>query len=74
MSAKEDQNETIKRSKYDPIINEFLESGLEVAKLNINLDPHYLRTRLIKRIKVRGLSSKIHVFVRSKIPHLEKID
>ena len=62
-----------KGSKYDRIIDMFLESGHELVKVEVpDKDANYLRTQLKKRIDARDLESQIEVSVVNNIAYLEK--
>ncbi|MCK4702001.1 hypothetical protein KAT55_01450 [Candidatus Bathyarchaeota archaeon] len=62
-----------KGSKYDPIIDSFLESEHNLVKVEVaDKDANYLRTQLKKRIDARDLQSKIEVSVVNNIAYLEK--
>jgi len=62
-----------KGSKYDPIIDSFLESEHDLVKVEVaDKDANYLRTQLKKRIDARELQSKIEVSVVNNIAYLEK--
>ena len=62
-----------KGSKYDPIIDSFLESEHDLVKVEVSgKDANYLRTQLKKRIDARDLQSKIEVSVVNNIAYLEK--
>ena len=62
-----------KGSKYDPIIDSFLESEHDLVKVEVaDKDANYLRTQLKKRIDARDLQSKIEVSVVNNIAYLEK--
>ena len=63
-----------KKSKYDPVIDRFLDSSDRLWQVNVeNVDANYLRTQINKRIKVRDLTEDIKVFVINDIVHLEKL-
>ncbi len=63
-----------KGSKYDPIIDSFLESEHDLVKVEVaGKDANYLRTQLKKRIDARELQSKIEVSVVNNIAYLEKL-
>jgi len=63
-----------KGSKYDPIIDSFLESEHDLVKVEVSgKDANYLRTQLKKRIDARELQSKIEVSVVNNIAYLEKM-
>jgi hypothetical protein len=62
-----------KGSKYDPIIDSFLEGKHDLVKVGVaGKDANYLRTQLKKRIDARDLQSKIEVSVVNNIAYLEK--
>ncbi len=62
-----------KGSKYDPIIDEFLENDYDLVKVDVeNKDANYLRTQLKKRIDARDLQNQIEVSVVNNIAYLEK--
>ena len=62
-----------KGSKYDPIINSFIEGDHVLVKVEVpNKDANYLRTQLKKRIDARDLHNTIEVSVVNNIAYLEK--
>ena len=62
-----------KGSKYDPILDSFLESAHKLVKVEVeNKDANYLRTQLNKRIEARDLQAKVKVSVVNNIAYLEK--
>jgi len=62
-----------KGSKYDPIIDEFLENDYDLVKVEVkDKDANYLRTQLKKRIDARDLQNQIEVSVVNNIAYLEK--
>ena len=62
-----------KGSKYDPIIDSFLESNHDLVKVEVpGKDANYLRTQLKKRIDARDLQDKTEVSVVNNIAYLEK--
>ncbi len=62
-----------KGSKYDPIINSFIEGDHALVKVEVpNKDANYLRTQLKKRIDARDLHNQIEVSVVNNIAYLEK--
>jgi hypothetical protein len=62
-----------KGSKYDPIIDKFLNGKSGLVKVEVTgKDANYLRTQLKKRIDARDLNSKIEVSVVNNIAYLEK--
>jgi hypothetical protein len=62
-----------KGSKYDPIIDYFLDSEHNLVEVDVpEKDANYLRTQLKKRIDARDLDGKIEVSVVNNIAYLEK--
>jgi hypothetical protein len=62
-----------KGSKYDPIIDSFLESEHDLVKVEVpNKDANYLRTQLKKRIDARELQDQVEVSVVNNVAYLEK--
>lgn len=62
-----------KGSKYDPIIDSFMDSEHELVKVEVpEKDANYLRTQLKKRIDARDLQDKVEVSVVNNIAYLEK--
>jgi len=62
-----------KGSKYDPIIDSFLNGPHNLVKVEaVSKDANYLRTLLKKRIDARDLSNKVEVSVLSNNTYLEK--
>ncbi len=62
-----------KGSKYDPIIDSFIESEHDLVKVEVpDKDANYLRTQLKKRIDARDLQSEVEVSVVNNIAYLEK--
>ncbi len=62
-----------KGSKYDPILDSFLESAHKLVKVEVeNKDANYLRSQLNKRIEARDLQAMIKVSVVNNIAYLEK--
>jgi len=63
-----------KGSKYDPIIDKFLEEKNSLVSVEIKgRDANYVRTQLKKRIDARGLSDKVDVSVVNNKTYLEKL-
>ncbi len=61
-----------KGSKYDPIIDAFLEGDDDLVEVNVSgKDANYLRTQLNKRIDTRNLRN-IKVSVVNNVCYLEK--
>ena len=62
-----------KGSKYDPIIDAFLETEDNLVTVEAEgKDANYLRTQLKKRIDARDLQAKIEVSVVNNKAYLEK--
>lgn len=62
-----------KGSKYDPIIDSFMESEHDLVKVEVpDKDANYLRTQLNKRIEARVLEDKVKVSVVNNVAYLEK--
>ena len=62
-----------KGSKYDPIIDTFLESEHNLVEVEVEgKDANYLRTQLKKRIDARSLQDRIDVSVVNNVAYLEK--
>ena len=62
-----------KGSKYDPIIDIFLESEHILVIVQVpGKDANYLRTQLKKSIDARGLINKIEISVVNNQLYLEK--
>ena len=63
-----------KGSRYDPIIDQFIESDLTLAQVDVEgKDGNYLRTQLNKNIEKKNLTEKIKVSVTNSVLYLEKI-
>ena len=61
-----------KGSKYDPIIDAFMEGEEDLVEVNVSgRDANYLRTQLNKRIDARNLRN-IKVSVVNNVCYLEK--
>jgi hypothetical protein len=62
-----------KASKYDPIIDSFLNGQHNLVKVEaVGKDANYLRALLKRRIDARDLSNKVEVSVVSDNTYLEK--
>jgi len=60
-----------KRSIYDPMIDQFLESGHDLVEIEVeDKKPSYVAGMLTKRIQVRGLELKATAV--SDVVYLEK--
>jgi hypothetical protein len=63
-----------KGSKYDPIIDQFLSSDMNLVTVNVpSKDANYLRTQLKKRIDARDLNDKVEVSVVNNVTYIEKL-
>ena len=63
-----------KGSKYDPIIDQFLESEMNLVVVSVaNKDANYLRTQIKKRIDARDLNKNIEVSVVNNNTYLERL-
>ena len=63
-----------KGSKYDPIINAFLESPEDLVEVKVEgRNANYLRTQLNKRIEARNLKRKAKTSVINNVLYLEKV-
>jgi len=61
-----------KGSKYDPILDAFLEGEEDLVEVNVSgKDANYLRTQLTKRIDARNLK-RVKVTVVNDVCYLEK--
>ena len=61
-----------KRSKYEPIIDAFLDSGHILVRVEgTGLDANYLRGQLVKVLGMKEIGS-VEVSVRNKEVYLEK--
>jgi hypothetical protein len=61
-----------KGSKYDPVIDAFLEGEEDLVEVNVSgKDANYLRTQLTKRIDARNLK-RVKVSVVNNVCYLEK--
>lgn len=63
-----------KGSKYDPILDAFLDSSENLVSVEVERkDANYLRTQIKKRIDARELDDKIEISVVNGVTYLEKI-
>jgi len=63
-----------KRSKYDPIIDEFLGMGTGIVEVSVEgVEPNYLRTQLNKRIEARDLKNRVKVSVINNVVYMERL-
>jgi hypothetical protein len=62
-----------KGSKYDPIIDGFLDAGYKLVEVTTEKEPNYLRTQLGKRISARELKN-VSVSVANSKVFLELVD
>lgn len=68
-----DGNPPPKASKYDPPINDFLESEADLKAIH-HRNPAYLRTQLNKRIRARGVEDRIRASVIKGVVHLRRLN
>lgn len=62
-------------SKYDPIIDAFLEGDEDLVEVKVEgKAANYLRAQLMKRIEVRDLKEKVKVSVVKDIAYMEKTE
>ncbi|KON31097.1 hypothetical protein AC482_01940 [miscellaneous Crenarchaeota group-15 archaeon DG-45] len=62
-----------KGSKYDPILDSFMEGGEDLVEVTVEgKDANYLRTQLNKRIEARDLQAKIKTSVVNNVMYLER--
>ena len=62
-----------KGSKYDPIIDAFVEGDEDLVEVNVSgKDANYLRTQLTKRIYARNMK-RVKVSVVDNVCYLEKV-
>jgi isocitrate dehydrogenase kinase/phosphatase len=72
--AKKPSRKYRKGSKYDPILDSFLEEEHELVKVEVkNKDANYLRIQLNKRIESRDIEDKVKVSVVNNVAYLEKV-
>jgi len=63
-----------KRSKYDPILDQFLEGTDNLVEVTVEgRDANYLRMQLNKRIEARNLEDKLKASVIGNVLYLEKL-
>ena len=63
-----------KGSKYDPILDSFLNGEYNLVKVDVaNKEANYLRTQLNKRIEARDLGNRVKVSVVNNVAYLEKM-
>jgi hypothetical protein len=62
-----------RRSKYDPILDQFLELDEDLVKVEVeDKDGNYIRTQLKKRIEARDIQNQVDTFVINGVCYLEK--
>jgi len=62
-----------KGSKYDPIIDEFIEGSESLVEVTVEgKDANYLRNQLNKRIEARGLEGTVEASVVNDCCYLQK--
>jgi len=63
-----------KGSKYDPVIDRFLEGKDKLVSVDVaGKEANYMRTQLKKRIDARELSDKVEVSVVNNKAYIEKL-
>ena len=62
-----------KGSKYDPILDAFIESDLPIVEVETDADANYVRTQLNKRIQARKIEKKVKISVVNNRCYLEKL-
>jgi hypothetical protein len=63
-----------KGSKYDPVIDKFLEGKDSLVSVEIRgRNSNYIRTQLKKRIDARNLTKKVDVSVVNDKAYMEKL-
>jgi hypothetical protein len=73
IQEKEEENNI--KSKYDPILDGFIESERDIVKVNVSgIDANYLRTQLKNRIDSRNLADEIDTYVVNGECYLEKLE
>jgi len=71
---KDNEEEDEIKSKYDPIIDKFIEKDEKIVKVIVNeIDANYLRAQLNNRIESRKLSDRMDVYVVNGECYLEKL-
>lgn len=64
-----------KGSKYDPILDEFLDGEEKLVNVTVEgKDANYLRTQLNKRIDVRDLKDEVRTSVVNNLLYLERLN
>ncbi len=76
----EPERKYVKGSKYDPIIDSFIERKVKLSLLRVTkddsselLDANYLRTQLNKRIVARKLTKQIGVTVINNLCYMKTV-
>jgi len=74
-AIEEKQSRTYRKgSKYDPILDEFLEMDEDLVKVVVEeKEANYLRSQLKKRIDRRGMEDKVDAAVVNGVCYLEKM-
>ena len=63
-----------KGSKYDPIIDRFLDGRSKLVKVEVpGKEANYVRTQLKKRIDARSCGDEVEASVVNNVAYLEKI-
>ena len=72
--AEKPKRSFVKRSKYDPILDQFLEGTADLVEVRVEgKDANYLRAQLNKRSKARGFKDKIEASLVNNVCQLEKV-
>lgn len=76
----EPKRKYVKGSKYDPMIDAFIEKGVALSQIKVDkddgsglLDSNYLRTQLFKRIVARELNT-VKALVINNVCYLKIVD
>ena len=71
--SKKPSRRSRKGSKYDPIIDEFIEGSESLVEVTVEgKDANYLRNQLNKRIEARGLEGTVEASVVNDCCYLQK--
>jgi len=63
------------RSMYDPILDQFMESDMKIAEVDVeDKKLANVRTTLSKRIEKKGLEGKVEVGYRGGVLYLKKLE
>lgn len=62
-----------RRSKYDPILDRFIEGGHGLVEVEVeNRDAGYMRSQLVRLIKERDLEDRVRASVVNGVLYLER--